>query len=95
LRNRVIPVILLDGRRLIKGHKFKKYQYVGDPINTVKIFNEKEVDELLIYDISTTTPNLEYIESLAEECFIPLTYGGGISKLSEVESLFKLGVEKV
>lgn len=95
LRNRVIPVLLLEGRRLVKGRKFKNHQYVGDPINTVKIFNDKEVDELLIYDISASRPNFSYIEDLAEECFIPLTYGGGISNIGEVETLFKLGIEKV
>lgn len=99
LRVRVIPTLLLSNAGLVKGVKFKNHKYVGDPINAVKIFNEKEVDELVFLDISATAgqegPNFELIKDIAGEAFIPFGYGGGISNMSQIDQLFRLGVEKV
>ncbi len=98
-RTRVIPVLLLKNQGLVKTVKFKDPKYVGDPINAVKIFNEKEVDELAILDIEATTqkrePNYELIESIASEAFMPIAYGGGVSKLEQISKLIRLGVEKI
>jgi cyclase len=99
LRTRVIPVLLLRGESLVKTVRFGRYVYVGDPCNTVRIFNELEVDELCVLDISATRegrePNLELLADMANECFMPLAYGGGIRSFAQAESLFKLGIEKV
>ncbi|AQR75542.1 AglZ/HisF2 family acetamidino modification protein [Sphingomonas sp. LM7] len=101
LTHRVIPCLLLSESRggLVKTMKFGKPKYVGDPINAVKIFNEKEVDELMILDIDATRenrgPDFDLIEQLASECFMPLCYGGGIRTAEEALKLFSLGVEKV
>lgn len=99
LRTRVIPILLLQNGGLVKGEKFKKHKYVGDPINAVRIFNEKEVDELAFIDISATLdgrdPDYELIEDVATEAFMPIAYGGGISKVEHVQRLFRSGVEKV
>lgn len=99
LRPRVIPVLLLKGRGLYKTVQFKNPKYVGDPINTVKIFNEKEVDEICILDISATlegrVPNLELIKEIASESFMPLSYGGGIRSLEQARAIFNCGVEKI
>lgn len=98
-RIRVIPTLLLQDRGLVKSIQFKKYTYVGDPINAVKIFNEKEVDELAILDISATAsrqpPDLGQIEELASEAFMPLAYGGGITQVQQIRELIAAGVEKV
>ena len=98
-RFRVIPCLLLKGPGLYKSVKFKDPRYVGDPINAVRIFNEKEVDELIFLDIESAknkTPiNLSILRSIASECFMPLCYGGGIRSLQDIETLLKLGVEKV
>lgn len=98
-RIRVIPVLLIKNNGLYKPHKFKNPKYIGDPINAVKIFNEKEVDEIIILDIDATAqkkePNYKLIEEIASECFMPMAYGGGISSLAQAKKLFKLGVEKV
>jgi len=95
---RVIPVLLLKDSGLVKGQKFINHKYVGDPINAVKIFNEKEVDELLFLDISCTPngkePNYDLIQDIASEAFMPFGYGGGISDVHQIEKLFNLGVEK-
>ena len=99
LQTRVIPVLLIKGGGLYKGVKFKKHKYVGDPINTVKIFNEKEVDELVLIDISATIENkeidFELIKEIASEAFMPLAYGGGIKSIDDARKLFSLGIEKV
>jgi imidazole glycerol-phosphate synthase subunit HisF len=99
LRTRIIPVLLLKEGGLVKGKQFKNHKYVGDPINAVKIFNEKEVDELFFLDISITQENrkLDYnlIADIASEAFMPFGYGGGIQTVSQVEQLFSIGVEKV
>ena len=96
---RLIPVILIDGDRAVKTTKFKNKIYIGDPVNIIKVFNEKEVDELVVIDIEATKkrakPDYEMIEGLASECFMPLTYGGGISDIGEADRIFSLGVEKI
>jgi cyclase len=98
LRTRMIPVLLLKDGGLVKGKQFKNHKYVGDPINAVKIFNEKEVDELFFLDISITQENRELnynlIADIASEAFMPFGYGGGIKTVSQVERLFSIGVEK-
>ena len=99
LRTRVIPSLLLSNRRLVKTVRFKKRVYVGDPINTVKIFNDKEVDELVLLDIDATVqkrePDYAYLELVATQCFMPLAYGGGIKSAAQVRRLLSLGIEKV
>jgi len=98
-RVRVIPVLLLRNGGLVKSVKFKNHVYVGDPINAVKIFNEKEIDEIIILDIDATRQksalNMSKIREIAGEAFIPLAYGGGISSMQQVKELFYIGVEKV
>jgi imidazole glycerol-phosphate synthase subunit HisF len=98
-RIRVIPALLIQDGGLVKSIRFKEHKYVGDPINAVKIFNEKEVDEIVILDISATVekkaPNLSVIKEIASEAFMPLGYGGGITKLEEIKELITAGVEKV
>lgn len=98
-RIRVIPVLLLHDGGLVKSVRFKNYQYVGDPINAVKIFNEKEIDEIVILDIDATAnqrgPDFQKISEIAGEAFIPLAYGGGIQSITDVQRLFYIGVEKV
>ena len=99
LKNRVIPCLLLDRRRLVKTTKFSRPKYVGDPVNAIKVFNEKEVDELVVLDIGASRrradPDYEIIGQFAEECFMPLCYGGGVSTLEQAQRLFGLGIEKV
>lgn len=99
LRHRIIPTLLLKNNGLVKTTKFKKPVYVGDPINAVKIFNEKEVDELVILDITATNEKKEItydkIEEIVSESFMPIGYGGGIHKTEQIEKLFKIGVEKI
>lgn len=98
-RVRVIPTLLLERLGLVKTVRFGKPKYVGDPINTVKILNDKEVDELVVLDISATPdqtcPKLELIKEIAGECFMPLAYGGGIATLDEAKAILGSGVEKV
>ena len=92
---RVIPVLLLNNDRLVKTIKFKRPKYIGDPLNAVKIFNDKEVDELIILDIAAKEPNFHIIEEIATECFMPLTYGGAINSLEHINKLFSIGIEKI
>jgi cyclase len=96
---RVIPVLLLMDKALYKPVKFDKPVYIGDPLNAVKIFNEKEVNELIVLDILATKrkaePDYSFIEQLAGECFMPLTYGGGISNIEQIRRLNACGIEKV
>ena len=98
LRKRVIPCLLLKGKGLVKTVKFKDPTYVGDPINAVKIFNDKEVDELLFLDITASVerrrPSFNVISEIASECFMPLGYGGGIRSLEDIKTLFASGAEK-
>ena len=98
LKTRVIPTLLIRNGDLVKGSQFKNHRYVGDPINIVKIFNEKEVDELVFMDISATergSIDYEIISDISSEAFMPFSYGGGINSLKQIEKLFKIGVEKV
>lgn len=99
LKPRVIPVLLIHKGGLYKTKQFKNPIYVGDPINAVKIFNEKEVDELLIFDIDCTKdakePNYDLIKSIVSEAFMPIGYGGGIKNFEQAQKLFSLGIEKV
>lgn len=96
---RVIPALLLKNEGLVKTIKFKDPTYVGDPINAVKIFNDKEVDELLFIDIQATKeekrPNFELVSRISREAFMPFGYGGGVRNLEDMSRLFRLGVEKV
>jgi cyclase len=99
LRSRIIPCLLVHNKGLVKTVKFKDGKYVGDPINTVKIFNEKEVDELIVLDIDATkekrSPDFEMIKNLAVECRMPFCYGGGVKTVDEVKKIISLGAEKV
>lgn len=98
-RNRVIPVLTIQNGGLVKSAKFKNHKYVGDPVNAVKIFNDKEVDEIVILDISATKkgsgPDLNQITEVASEAFMPLAYGGGVTEFPQVKDIFFAGVEKV
>jgi len=95
---RVTPTLLLRNNGLVKGCKFKKHKYVGDPVNAVKIYNDKEVDELIFLDITATIdgrgPNFGFLEDIASQAFMPFGYGGGLKSTKEVEKLFKIGIEK-
>lgn len=99
LRTRVMPCLLLKGKGLVKTEKFKNERYVGDPINAVRIFNQKEVDELVLFDIDSTnkqTPiNFRLLEQVASECFMPICYGGGVKTMADYRKLFYMGIEKV
>lgn len=96
---RIIPVLLVSDGGLVKSVRFKKHKYIGDPINAVKIFNEKEVDEIIILDIDATrkgrSPNIGIIKEMASEAFMPLSYGGGINNIDQVKAILFEGVEKV
>lgn len=99
LQKRIIPCLLLKGEGLVKTRKFKKPKYVGDPINAIRIFNDKEVDELILLDIDATKlskePNYKLLEEIAGECFMPLCYGGGINSVEQAHRIFSLGIEKI
>lgn len=99
IRPRIIPCLLIHKGGLYKTVNFRNPKYVGDPINAVKIFNEKEVDEIIILDIDASTNNKEpdftLIKNLANECRMPLCYGGGISKIEHAVKIINLGVEKL
>jgi cyclase len=99
LNPRIIPCLLVQNKGLVKTNKFSDSKYVGDPINAVKIFNEKEVDELIVLDIDATRlgkePDFKLIEKLAYECQMPLCYGGGIKNVNHAQRIFALGVEKI
>lgn len=99
LRQRVIPCLLLKDKGLVKTIKFGNPKYVGDPINTVSIFNAKNADELIFLDISATTagysPQLDIVERIATECTMPVCYGGGIKNIEIINKLFRIGIEKV
>ena len=98
IRPRVIPCLLLKNEGLVKTVKFKDPKYLGDPINIVRIFNDKEVDELIFLDITATLdnrrPNFELLGKITSECFMPLGYGGGIRDMEDVKKLLAIGVEK-
>ena len=99
IRSRIIPTLLLSNGGLVKTKKFKDPRYLGDPRNIVKLFNDKEADELVLLDISATNerrePNFELISEIVSECFMPLGYGGGVTKVDHVTRLISLGIEKV
>jgi len=101
LRSRIIPCLLVHNKGLVKTLKFsvEDGKYVGDPINAVKIFNEKQVDEIMVIDIDATVqgrePDYEMIKNVATECRMPLCYGGGVTKVEQVRKIIKLGAEKV
>ena len=96
---RIIPCLLYDGKGLVKTIKFKNPSYIGDPINAIKIFNEKEVDELILIDINASKekrkPNFDEIADMAGEAFMPFAYGGGVKTFEDFANLYKIGVEKV
>lgn len=96
---RLIPILLLSEGGLIKSTKFKNYNYIGDPINAVKIFNDKEVDELVFIDImaskTNSPPNFKLLEQIASECFMPLGYAGGISNIDDMKRILSIGYEKI
>jgi imidazole glycerol-phosphate synthase subunit HisF len=99
LQNRIIPCLLLNNGGLYKTVKFKNPTYIGDPINAIKIFNDKEADEIMVLDTfaskSGLKPNFSLIKDFASECFMPLSYGGGISTVDDAKKLFEIGVEKI
>jgi cyclase len=96
---RVIPVLLIHETGLVKSVKFKNYKYVGDPINAVRIFNDKEVDEICILNISASKqkkgPDIDHVAEIVSEAFMPVAYGGGVTTLAQAEKLFYNGVEKI
>ncbi len=99
LLTRFMPCLLVENDRLVKTVKFNNASYVGDPVNAIKIYNDKELDELIIVDITATEenrePNFQLIKEIADECFMPVCYGGGISTIEHMKKLFGLGIEKV
>lgn len=99
LKTRVIPALLLEEESLVKTVRFKKASYIGDPVNTVRIFNELEVDELFFLDILATnkaySPRLDILKEIANECFMPLGYGGGLNSFKTVQDIFRIGFEKI
>jgi cyclase len=99
LRTRVMPCLLLERGRLVKTVKFDNASYVGDPINAIRIYNDKEVDDLLVLDIGAgpggAAIDLELMGRIASECFMPFTYGGGIRSLEQIKAVFAIGVEKI
>jgi imidazole glycerol-phosphate synthase subunit HisF len=99
LRPRVIPALLLRDQSLVKTVQFGRFDYIGDPTNTVRIFNELEVDELAFLDITATVderePNLDLLADIANECFMPLSYGGGVRTFEQARAILGIGYEKV
>ena len=99
LQTRIIPCLLLKDNSLVKTVNFKNPAYIGDPVNTSRIFNELEVDELLLLDIAATNnnrrPDFKILAELANECFMPLAYGGGINNFDDAKKIFKIGIEKI
>jgi cyclase len=96
---RVVPVLLRTRSGLVKTVRFADPKYIGDPMNAVKIFSEKEADELIFLDITATVegrgPDVESLARVAEECFMPLAYGGGVRSLADIKAILKVGVEKI
>ena len=99
LKKRIIPCLLLQDLGLVKTIRFADPKYVGDPINAVKIFNDKEVDELIFLDIGATnnkrSPSFELLSRIASEAFMPFSYGGGLQSLEDTKRIMEIGVEKV
>ena len=98
-RPRIIPTLLIQNGDLVKTKRFKNPRYLGDPINAIRIFNEKAVDELCVLDITAskndTKPDFDLLEKMASEAFMPLCYGGGIKDIDEIKHIFRIGFEKV
>jgi len=99
LMTRVIPVLLLKNGALVKTVKFGRHSYIGDPVNAIRIYNELEVDELVFLDIMASqgqkSINYELLRKIADECFMPLCYGGGVSHINEIGKILELGFEKI
>ncbi len=99
IQTRIIPLLLLNGESLVKTVRFNEYNYIGDPANTVKIFNELEVDELIFLDITDPSnlkePNFKILSNISSESFMPLSYGGKIRNIEQVKKIFDIGFEKV
>lgn len=99
LQTRIIPCLQLIDESLVKTVQFNKYGYIGDPCNTVRIFNELEVDEICFLDIRASlenrTPNYKILKYISDECFMPLSYGGGISTFEQAKEIFNIGFEKI
>ena len=99
LATRLMPCLLMSKGALVKTIRFRELAYVGDPVNAVRIFNQKEVDELILLDIHATSKNLgidyETIEKVVSECFMPICYGGGVRTIEDMRRLFALGIEKI
>lgn len=99
LRTRIIPCLLLRDASLVKTVRFSKFDYIGDPANTCRIFNELEVDELTFLDITASRehrePNDDVLQKIADECFMPLAYGGGIRSVKTAERILRIGFEKI
>jgi len=99
LATRLMPCLLMSNGALVKTVRFKEGSYVGDPVNAVRIFNQKEVDELILLDIHATTLNrgidFDTIEKVVSECFMPICYGGGVRSIDDMRRLYTLGIEKV
>lgn len=100
LKKRVIPILQINNDELVKSKTFCKHKYIGDPINAVRIFNQKEVDEIIIVDVFRSLKksddlNYNIIRDLADECRMPFSYGGGIKNIDQVKKLFQLGIEKI
>ncbi len=98
-RVRVIPVLQIENRKLVKTTGFESPSYVGDPLNALRILNDKQVDEVAVVDIGVTrnkkSPDLDFICQLAGECFMPMAYGGGISSVEQASDIFQAGIEKI
>lgn len=98
-RIRLIPILLLSEKGLVKTRQFKNPVYIGDPINAIRIFNEKRVDEIMVLDIQASKekkePRYDLIQKLASECFMPMSYGGGIKSIEQASRIISCGVEKV
>ena len=99
LRSRITPCLLIRDKGLVKTKGFKSYKYIGDPINAVRLFNEKEADEVIVLDIDATVKNLPpdfpMIKKLAAECRMPICYGGGVTSVEQAQKIIALGVEKI
>lgn len=96
MTNRIFPVLLLRDKDLVKSFKFSSYQYLGDPENIIRVFNEKFVDELTIFDVThNSRVDFDFLSNLVSEAFIPVTFGGNVTNLNEVKSVFSMGIERI
>jgi imidazole glycerol-phosphate synthase subunit HisF len=99
LRKRLVPILLLKEGGLMKSKMFSDWKYIGDPINTAKIFNDKDTDELVVLDVDATRlqrePDFEFLKELAAECFLPICYGGGVTSVEIAKKVSNCGIDKV